>query len=265
MNESIAPLVHVQHLTKIFHPMHLRLRSWPPVRRQAPVRALHDVSFQVHAGELLALLGTNGAGKTTLLRILATVVLPTSGAVCIGGIDVRTGASRVKSWVGWASADERSLYWRLTGRHNLDFFAALHGLDRAARSRRIGQLCDELGLDALDRRVGEYSSGMRQRLALARALLHDPPVVLLDEPTRSVDPLGTIQLHRLIREQLLGAHRRAVILATHNLSEADALADRVLVLHRGEVRMAASMDGLRADPTGHPLADVFTQLAAAAP
>jgi ABC-2 type transport system ATP-binding protein len=198
------------------------------------VEALRGVDLEVRAGEIVGLLGANGSGKSTLLKILATVVLPDAGRATVGGMDLTREPGEVRRRVGFASADERSFYWRLTGRENLAFFAAFQALATREAAARIARLGDELGLDALDRRYGEYSTGMRHRLAIARALLHEPRILLLDEPTRSLDPLAADALRGILRRTLAGERGCAILLATHDLQEAQGLCDRIAVLHRGE-------------------------------
>jgi ABC-2 type transport system ATP-binding protein len=241
----------IHQLTKVFHPIELRFGGFPSVRRGQPVIALQNVSLTVRRGEVLGLLGTNGAGKTTLLKILATLILPTTGQVAIKGRDLVRDAERVKEMVGLVTGDERSFYWRLTGRQNLEFFGAFDGLDRETTVTRIEELRQELALDALDRRFGLYSTGMRQRLAVARALLRRPSILLLDEPTRSLDPLATGMLHRFLRNMLVNELGCTLVLSTHSLAEAEALCDRFAVLHRGRVLTSSTGDVL-----GHGMATV---------
>ena len=244
----------IRGLTKVFHPIELRLRSLRPFRRHPPVIALDDVNLLLGHGEVLGLLGTNGAGKSTLLKILATLILPNAGRVSVHGWDVATDADRVRRLVGFASGDERSFYWRLTGRQNLEFFAAFQGLAPRVARGRIETLRERLGLEALDRRFALYSTGMRHRLALARALLAEPAILLLDEPTRSLDPLATAAVHDLIRTTLLGERGCTLVVATHDLAEAEALCDRVAILHRG--RLVAD-DTVHALTGGTALSAVF--------
>ncbi len=217
MSHGSSPIIVVSQLTKIFYPLQLRLRSFRPVRRHPPVCALRALDVSIHRGEILGLLGTNGAGKTTLLKILATLILPTSGRVTVEGYDVAGQADQVKGIIGFGTSEERSFYWRLTGRQNLEFFAAFQGLSADATRGRIQQLREQLGMEALDRTFGVYSTGMRHRLAIARALLRQPRILLLDEPTRSLDPLAAGELRRLIQDTLVGQMGCTVVLATHNL------------------------------------------------
>jgi ABC-2 type transport system ATP-binding protein len=199
------------------------------------VRALADVDLEVGRGEIVALLGENGAGKSTLIRILATTVLPDAGEVTLMGHDVVSAPASARAALGLMLGNERSWYWRLSGRRNLEFFGALYGLRRKAAAANAAELLELVGLDAsADRRVSDYSSGMRARLSLARALLREPPVILLDEPSQSLDPVAAAGFRDLITH---AARERdsAVLLATHNLHEAAEVATHVVVLAHGKV------------------------------
>ncbi len=257
-SESIIVLA---NLTKIFHPLQLRLRSLRPLRREPPVPALRDLNLTVGRGDVLGLLGTNGAGKTTLLKILGTLIHPTDGGVVVYGWDLVRDADRVRSLVGLVTTDERSFYWRLTGRQNLEFFAAFQGLTSSETTARIEDLRCQLELEALDRRFGLYSTGMRHRLAIARALLRRPAILLLDEPTRSLDPIAAGGLRRLIRSMLVDELGCTVLLATHNLQEAHELCDRIAVLHQGRLVGSGSIEDLRRKTsTRGSLSEVFESL-----
>jgi ABC-2 type transport system ATP-binding protein len=208
-------------------------------KRFGPVTALDRVSFDVAPGEVVALLGANGAGKTTLLRILGTTVICDAGDAVVAGHSVTKEPASVRASIGFLLPEERSWYWRLTGRHNLEFFAALYGVPRKERRRHVERLLDEIGLlHAADRSFGGYSSGMRLRLSLARALLPEPPVMLLDEPTRSLDPVATKHFHDLML-QIAEQRNTAILVATHDLHEAVAVASRVLILTEGVLSEAA--------------------------
>lgn len=205
------------------------------VKRFGSHTALDGVTLDVGAGEVVALLGPNGAGKSTLLRILGTTVLPDAGTAEVAGHDVQVAAAAVRRSIGVMLGDERSWYWRLSGRQNLEFFGVLYGLRRNAARSRARELLRDVGLErAGDRRFDGYSSGMRARLSLARALLTAPPVLLLDEPTRAIDPVAAVDFRERVR-QLATDDGRVLLLATHNLYEAAALADRVIVLGAGRV------------------------------
>jgi ABC-type multidrug transport system ATPase subunit len=208
---------------------------------------LRGVDLDIAAGELAAVMGANGAGKSTLLRILATTVLPDSGRVLLGGSDVTRDPAAARRQIGVCLSEERSWYSQLSGRRNLDFFAALQGFRRAERHRRVEATLNDIGLgDAADRAFATYSTGMRLRLALGRALLHEPQVLLLDEPTRSLDQAGAESfVDRLVHS----AHEdgRAIFMITHDSREA-ARADTVAVLRDGVI------EGTTGGSEGPPLA-----------
>jgi ABC-type multidrug transport system ATPase subunit len=218
------------------------------VKRFGPVLALGGLDLDVERGEIVAVLGPNGAGKSTLLRILGTTVLPDAGSASVCGVDVTADPIAARRQVGIMVGDERSHYWRLSGLENLGFFAALSGMRPRDAAARAAELLGALGLEeAAARKVSGYSSGMRARLMLARALLADPPLLLLDEPTRNLDPLAGSQFREAAR--ILATDREAGILfATHDLHEAVAVASRIVVLAAGRVVLeehAAGMDAPR--------------------
>lgn len=205
-----------------------------PAEREYKV-ALDGVTLQVETGEIVGLLGCNGAGKTTLLKILSTLVTPDAGTAEVAGFDVRGDPARVRRALAPVTADERSLDWRLSSRENLRFFGALHGFRGAELGRRVEEVLATVELlDAGDRQVGTFSSGMRQRLLVARGLLSRPAVLLLDEPTRSLDPLAARTFRNFLRRQITGGGGTA-LLATHSADEALELCDRVAVLGAGRV------------------------------
>jgi ABC-2 type transport system ATP-binding protein len=204
-------------------------------KRFGEVRALAGLDLDVARGEVVALLGRNGAGKTTRMRILGTTLRPDAGEATVAGHDVRSDGQAVRRAVGLLLGDERSLYWRLSGRHNLQFFAELHGVRGARRDERIEALLGEVGLDgAGDRAVAGYSSGMRMRLALARALVAEPEVLLLDEPTRSLDPVATVEFRAMLRD-IVARRGVSALVATHDLREPAAVAKRVCLLAGGRI------------------------------
>jgi ABC-2 type transport system ATP-binding protein len=197
---------------------------------------LHGISFRIERGELFGLLGPNGAGKTTLLKTLATLTIPDSGRVLIDGIDGAKNPLAAKRRIGLCTSEERSFYFRLPARKNLEFFGALVGLRGAALKKRIEEVVELVDLaDVIDRRFDTYSSGMRQRLTVARALLPDPPILFLDEPTRAIDPVHSIQLRKLIREELVERRGKTVVLATNLLEEAWEMCDRLAILRSGNI------------------------------
>ncbi|HEV3365393.1 MAG TPA: ABC transporter ATP-binding protein [Acidimicrobiia bacterium] len=223
-----APAVAVRHLRRSYA---VRGR-----RRGAnePVEALRGVDLHVPMGEVHGLLGPNGAGKTTLCRILATVLTPTSGTAHIFGFDVTTSARLVRRHIGIVFDGDRGLYPQLTARQNLHFWAALYGVPRRSRPLLARRLLERVGLEERsDERVQGYSRGMRQRLHLARALVGDPPLLLLDEPTTGMDPLAAMEFRAVIGE--LRRDGRTMLLTTHNMAEAERLCDRVTLIDGGVV------------------------------
>jgi ABC-2 type transport system ATP-binding protein len=216
------------------------------VKHFGSVLALDDLDLDLGRGEIVALLGPNGAGKSTLLKVLGTSVLPDAGSAHVLGHDVAADPVAARRGVGLMIGDERGLYWRLTGRENLAFFAALHGSRRDDAEARASAQLEAAGLDpAADRRVSGYSSGMRVRLLLARALLTQPPLLLLDEPTRNLDPLAANGFRDLAR-RLARDESTGILFATHDMHEAVAVADRVVVISRGRVVLREEAAGLDA-------------------
>ena len=239
------PAIRLENLRKSY-PVVQRYRDFllHPFRR-LETGALHGIDLTVNAGECFVLLGPNGAGKTTLIKILATLVLPTSGRALVNGLDVCSRGAAVRRIVGYILSDERSFYWRLTGRQNLEFFAVLNNLSGQAMTRRIGEITEGLALGGdLDRMFKDYSTGMRQKLAIARGLLTDPSVLLLDEPTRSLDPPSAERLRSVVRNTLVKDWNKTVLLCTHNLAEAESLGDRIAILRAGRVHAEGSLSEL---------------------
>ncbi len=215
----------------------------PFTREQTTV--LDDVTLDIRDGEFFGLLGPNGAGKTTLFKILSTLVLPDSGTATVLGHDVQTSGSKVRRLLAPVIADERSLYWRLSARENLRLFAHLQGLRGDEAALRVTELLGTVGLDhTRNQMVGSFSSGMKQRLLIARALLAKPRVLLLDEPTRSLDPVSARTFREFLRDDIVRAHGCTVLLATHNAEEALELCHRVGVLHRGRLLAVGTADAL---------------------
>jgi ABC-2 type transport system ATP-binding protein len=216
--------------------------------------AVDRVTLSVSPGEILALLGPNGAGKTTTVRMLAAILCPTAGRALVAGYSVTEHPREVRQRVGLLT-EHPGLYLRMRGEEYLDFFGRLMGLEADERERRAKELLARFGMpEAWDRRMGTYSKGMRQKMALARAMLHDPPVLLLDEPTSAMDPHSA----KLVRDAVLGLrhHRRAVVICTHNLAEAEALADRIAIIRRGKIIALGTPAELKARLLGPPLMEL---------
>jgi ABC-2 type transport system ATP-binding protein len=209
------------------------------------VTALDGLDLRVERGRAFCLLGPNGAGKTTLIKILATLILPDGGRVIVDGHDVEEQPGPVKEAVGYAINDERSFYWRLTGRQNLEFFGALHGLRGSRRDRRVEEILRLTRLEAAaDLRFNAYSTGMRQMLAFARALLADAAILLVDEPTKSLDPRAADMVRSFLRGELVEAEGKTVFWATHDLNEAAEFAHEIAFINRGRVRRQGTVAAL---------------------
>jgi ABC-2 type transport system ATP-binding protein len=208
------------------------------------VTAVDDVSLDVEEGEFFGLLGANGAGKTTLIKLLCCLVLPNSGMAEILGRNILKKESEVKKLVGLVSSEERSFYWRLTGRENLEFFAALYHLPKQKGIKRINELLEMLALsEKADIRFQNYSTGMRQKLAIARGLLSEPRVLFVDEPTRSLDPISAQAVRNFFKK--IASEGKTVVLATHNLNEAEQLCNRVAIMTKGQVKALGTIQELR--------------------
>jgi len=205
--------------------------------------AVDGVTLSVQPGQILTLLGQNGAGKTTTVRMLTSLLMPTRGWARVAGYDVTKNPQEVRLNVG-VLTEQHGLYMRMTGNEYLDFFGKIYGLDQQARKTRSSYLLEYFGLaEAARRRSGEYSKGMKQKLALARALMHDPSVLLLDEPTSAMDPESA----RLVRDEIarLRSSQRTIIICTHNLAEAESLADSIAIIYRGKILLNGTLDELK--------------------
>lgn len=205
--------------------------------------AVDNVQLDVKPGQILALLGQNGAGKTTTIRMLTGLLRPSRGWARVNGHDVVEEPNRVRASVG-VLTEQHGLYLRMTAVEYLDFFGKVYLLDANTRKKRSNHLLEYFGLaEAANRRIGEYSKGMKQKLALARTLIHEPPALLLDEPTSAMDPESA----RLVRDEIanLRSSRRAIVICTHNLAEAEALADEIAIIYRGKILLKGSLDMLK--------------------
>jgi ABC-2 type transport system ATP-binding protein len=208
------------------------------------VVAVDGISFEVQPGELFGLLGPNGAGKTTTVKMLTTLLLPTSGTASVAGYDVVRQGQQVRQRIGFIFGGERGLYWRLNGYDNLRYFASLYHVEPDVARRRIPELLELVGLeDRADEKVEGYSRGMKQRLHVARTLLHDPEILFLDEPTIGLDPVGARQLRQVIRD--MQQEQKTILLTTHYMFEADALCDRIGVIDHGKIVALDTPEGLK--------------------
>jgi ABC-2 type transport system ATP-binding protein len=213
-------------------------------RRVKEIVGVDGISFDVREGELFGLLGPNGAGKTTTVKMLTTLLIPTAGSASVLGYDVVRDADAIRPRIGFIFGGERGLYWRLSAKDNLRYFADLYHVDPNVARERIPRLLEMVGLlDRQDEKVEGYSRGMRQRLHVARCLLHDPQVLFLDEPTMGLDPVGARELRQVIRNMV--AEEKTVFLTTHYMFEADALCERVAVINHGKIVALDTPEGLK--------------------
>lgn len=227
-------MIEVENLTKVFDGF----------------TAVDSVTLSVGEGSVLALLGPNGAGKTTTVRMMTSILAPTSGRATVAGYDVVTQAEQVRAHVG-VLTEQHGLYERMKAVEYLRFFGQVYGMDPAASKKQTLALMERFGLTfAIDKRLGEYSKGMKQKLALVRALLHNPPVLLLDEPTSAMDPLSAKQVRDAIIE--LQHDRRTFLITTHNLTEAEILANRIAFIRKGKIVANGTFDELRRQFVGEP-------------
>ncbi len=239
---DVPPAIQTVDLTKKFW----RRRSLrPPFRRGPEKVALDRINLTIQTGEVFGLLGPNGAGKTTLVKILCTLMLPTHGRAIIDGLDVVKNSRDVRRRVGMVYGDERTFFWRLSVLENLRFYAALYRIPGKVADRRIRDLLEFVGL-AGDAQVEmhHFSTGMKQRAAIARGLLHDPEILFMDEPTRGLDPLAALELREFLRNRVADG-RRTVLVATHIMAEAEDLCHRVAFINHGRIQLIGSIEQLR--------------------
>jgi ABC-2 type transport system ATP-binding protein len=240
-----TPVVEVRGLTKVYLPSPRWMRFFLRTQIHEPVVALDEVSIRFDGGQICAVAGPNGAGKTTLFKILTGLLAPTSGSAVVVGIDATRQSPELRRVVGFMSGDDRSLWLRLTSVQNLEFRGRLQGLRGNALQARIDDVLGAVGLGDQRETVGfALSSGMRARLQLACALLHEPPVLILDEPTGTVDPVGSFELLQMIR-RVTEERKLAVLFSTHRVDEIEALGEKVVLLHRGHVIHVGPLDRLR--------------------
>jgi sodium transport system ATP-binding protein len=244
---SANAMVEAVQLTKLFQD-----------RSRGEVRAADGVSFEARPGEIFGLLGPNGAGKTTTLRMLSTLMRPSSGTARVNGHDVIEQPARVRSSIGFHTASF-SLYPRLTVRETLLYFGRLNGYPEQRLGARADALIERFGMtEYADSRIDKLSSGMKQKAAIARTVVHEPPVVIFDEPTAGLDVLAAIDTHEFMSEAREAGS--AVLLSTHIMSEAEKLCDRIAVIDHGRILACDTLEGLRALTGRHYLEDIFVAL-----
>jgi len=242
MTESVS--VRVQALQKSF---------WDESRGE--VRAVDGIDFECRQGEVFGLLGANGAGKTTTLRMLATILKPTGGSASLNGYDVIAAPEDVRRSLGFYSAST-ALYPRLTGRETLEFFARINGYPANQVNRRVEALIERFGIaEYADARVEKLSSGMKQKISIARTIVHDPPVLIFDEPTVGLDVMAALEMQRVIHE--LRDEGKCIIFSTHIMSEAEKLCDRIAIIHQGRLLALGTLEEHRQATGQHYLEDIF--------
>ena len=259
MNDS--RVIAVESIEKAFPPA---LSGWralmQPVAKPTE-RALSGVSFEVGSGEAVALMGPNGAGKSTLLRILATLIIPTRGRATLGGFDVERNSAEARKQFGYHTGGDEGFYTRLTARANLTFFASMNNIIGARAGERIAKISEWMGFgDDLDRQVRTLSTGMTHRLGLARAMLHEPGILLLDEPTRSLDPVAASEFRRLLKGEIVRREGTTLLFASHTPREVEEIADRVVLLDEGRVVANETPQRLCASAETHTLDEAIGRL-----
>jgi ABC-2 type transport system ATP-binding protein len=218
----------------------------PKITPDKLIHAVNGVDLTVRKGELFGLLGPNGAGKTTLVKCLSTLLLPNRGTAIINGHDIVDDPIAARECLGITTGGERTLYWKLSGRDNLRYFAALYGLSSEEADMRINYLMKIMGLeDRQDERIEKYSTGMRQKVSISRALIHDPPVLLLDEPTLGLDPSFSRFVRSFIKKDLNQKQGKTIILTTHYMDEADQLCDRIAIMNEGKIVVVDTPEALK--------------------
>ena len=237
-------MIEANELTKVFHD-----------KKRGEIRAVDRVNLRCQPGQIFGLLGVNGAGKTTCLRLLATILRPSSGTARIAGHDVVTAPETVRAHIGFLST-ATALYGRLTAKEMVEYFGRLHGLDRDTLRRRVDALFDTLDMNEFrDRRCDKLSTGMKQKVSVARTLVHDPPVMIFDEPTHGLDVLVSRTVVGFIRD--CRARGKTVIFSTHVMSEAEKLCDTIAIMHDGRILAEGSLAQLRERAGAQDLEDIF--------
>ena len=240
-------MIEARQLTKVFRD-----------KKRGQIRAVDDVSFRCEPGQIFGLLGVNGAGKTTCLRLLGTILQPTSGTARVGGFDVAAEPERVRANIGFLST-ATALYGRLTAQELVEYFGRLHGLTETVLRQRIDGIFTTLDMNEFrHRRCEQLSSGMKQKVSIARTLVHDPPVMIFDEPTHGLDVLTARTVINFIRD--CRARSKTVIFSTHVMREAEKLCDRIAVIHNGRIMAEGTLEELRQRTGAQDLDDVFVSL-----
>lgn len=244
--------IEIQNISKSF-PIQSKLIDYFKLSsiNKKKVYALDKVSLNIEKEDIFGIIGPNGAGKTTLIKILSTLIPPDSGTIKIKGYDIEHNSIEIRKCVGLVTGDERSFYFRLSGRENLLFYALLHNISLEEANKRINELLAFLELnDEADLRFQTYSSGMKQRLALARALIHNPDILLFDEPTKSLDPISSHKLKEFICKELSQNLRKTIIITSHNLNEIEELCNKIAILVNGKILSSGYIKDVKQNLTG---------------
>jgi sodium transport system ATP-binding protein len=223
------------------------------------VKAVDNLSFNINEGEIVGLLGENGAGKTTTLRIISTMIKCTSGTVKVSGFDINKEPSKVRNEIGILFGGEVGLYDRLTARENIRYFAELNGMTKEAADKSIEDLSDRLEMkEYLDRRVGKFSRGMKQKVAIARSIVHEPKVVLLDEPTAGLDVTSSRLIHDFIKH--CKKENKAIVFSSHSMQEVEKLCDRIIIIHKGKMLEQGTISELKQKYNNNDMEEIFMSL-----
>ena len=222
------------------------------------VTAVDNVSFEVNPGEIIGLLGENGAGKTTTLRMLATMLKPTSGNATIDGYNIIDNPNKIRERIGILFGGDVALYDRLTGRENMIYFAKLNGMSDLEANQAVNKIASELEMsDSIDRPVGKYSRGMKQKVSLARSIIHQPDVMLFDEPSTGLDVLSSKLIHDFILK--CKKDNKAIVFSSHNMYETEKLCDRIIIIHKGKIVASGTIEQLKKDYQKDSLEDLFIE------
>ena len=222
------------------------------------VTAVDNVSFEVNPGEIIGLLGENGAGKTTTLRMLATMLKPTSGNATIDGYNIIDNPNKIRERIGILFGGDVALYDRLTGRENMIYFAKLNGMSDLEANQAVNKIASELEMsDYIDRPVGKYSRGMKQKVSLARSIIHQPDVMLFDEPSTGLDVLSSKLIHDFILK--CKKDNKAIVFSSHNMYETEKLCDRINIIHKGKIVASGTIEQLKKDYQKDSLEDLFIE------
>lgn len=223
------------------------------------IKAVDGLSFKVNQGEVFGLLGENGAGKTTTLRMLATMLQPTGGNALLNGQDLVKSPEKIRREIGILFGGETGLYDRLSARENIAYFGLLNGMEKNVLNQRIDQLSKQLGMeDYIDRRAGKFSKGMKQKVAIARSIIHDPQIMLFDEPTSGLDISAIRVVHDFIRE--LRTQGKTIIFSSHTMSEVEALCDRIAIMHKGKLVEIGTLSEIREKYQNENIEEIFMKL-----